>query len=155
MHAVLDSLDAVGGIYVGMFLFAMLSGVFFLASCEAALIAFTAAATYSLPKLFALAVIVALGQSVTHALLYKGARAAADRPTRLDAQIKKARALGERWKKSELALIALGATAGVPPQALIAVLAGVVGIRFRTFMAISLPGRIARFATIVAVVHLF
>ena len=159
MQAVLDSLDAFGGIYVAMFLFAMLSGVFFLASSEAALIAFATASAYGAPKLVVLAVIVALGQSTTHALLYQSARglakAGAKRRPRLDAQIAKARALGERWQKSELLLIALGATVGVPPQALIALLAGVIGIRFRTFVAIDVPGRILRFVTIVLVAHLF
>ena len=72
----------------------------------------------------------------------------------LDAKIAKARALGERWQKSELLLIALGATVGVPPQVLIAMLAGTIGIRFRTFVAIDVPGRIARFATIVVLARL-
>lgn len=155
MQAVLDSLDAVGGLYVGLFLFAMLSGVIFLASCEAALIALATASSFGWPKLVALALIVAAGQSTTHALLYKAARRVADRPSRLEARIAKARALGERWKKSELALVVLGATVGVPPQALVAVFAGVIGIRFRTFMAISVSGRIVRFVTIVLVAHLF
>ncbi|HUJ57529.1 MAG TPA: hypothetical protein VLX92_03525 [Kofleriaceae bacterium] len=52
-------------------------------------------------------------------------------------------------------LIALGATVGVPPQALIAPCARVIGIRFRTFVTIDVAGRIARFTTIVLVAHLF
>jgi membrane protein YqaA with SNARE-associated domain len=159
LQDILHSLDAIGGIYVAMFLFAMLSGVLVLASCEAALIALATASPYSWPQLLLLAVIVALGQSVTHALLYQSARglasAGAKRRPRLEARIAKARALGARWEKSELALIALGATVGIPPQALVALFAGVIGFRFRTFMAISVVGRIARFTAIVAVAHLF
>lgn len=159
MQSALHSLDSFGGIYVAMFLFAMLSGVFPLASSEAALIAFGATNTYDWPKLVVLAVIVALGQSVTHALVFESARGlskvgARSRP-KMEAKIAKARALGERWKKSELLLIALGATVGVPPQVLIAMLAGVIGIRLRTFVAIDVPGRIARFVTIVLVANLF
>lgn len=159
MQSVLHTLDGYGGIYIAMFLFAILSGVFPLANSEAALIALGAASSYEWPKLVALAIIVALGQSVTHATLYlsaKGlARAGAKRRPRLEARIAKARELGARWQKSELLLIALGAVVGIPPQALVAMFAGVIGIRFRTFVAIDLTGRIVRFTTIVLVAHLF
>jgi len=158
MESVLSTLDSFGGIYVAMFLFAMLSGVFFLANSEAALIALGAASSYDWPKLIILAVIVALGQSTTHALMFHSARglakAGAKRRPRLEARIAKARALGERWQKSELLLITLGATIGIPPQVLVAMFAGVVGIRFRTFVAIDVAGRIARFVTIVVVARL-
>jgi membrane protein YqaA with SNARE-associated domain len=159
VQSVLHTLDGYGGIYIAMFLFAILSGVFPLANSEAALIALGAASSYEWPKLVALAIIVALGQSVTHATLYlsaKGlARAGAKRRPRLEARIAKARELGARWQKSELLLIALGAVVGIPPQALVAMFAGVIGIRFRTFVAIDLTGRIVRFTTIVLVAHLF
>ena len=158
MESVLHTLDSFGGIYVAMFLFAMLSGIFPLANSEAALIAFGAASHYEWPKLIALAVVVALGQSVTHAILFQSARglanAGAKKRPRLEARIAKARELGARWQKSELLLIALGATVGIPPQVLVALFAGVIGIRFRTFVMIDVLGRIARFVTIVVLAHL-
>ena len=158
MHGVLHALDNFGGIYVAMFVFAIISGVFPLANSEAALIALGAASEYETPKLIVLAVIVALGQSVTHALLYQSARslakAGAKRRPKLEARIAKAHAIGERWHKSELLMISLGATVGIPPQALVALFAGVIGIRFRTFVAIDVAGRIARFITIVLVAHI-
>lgn len=153
----LDSLDAFGGIYVALFLFAILSGVFFLANAETALIAIGAKSTYAWPKLIVLAIIVALGQCVMHALLFQSgrglAKAGAKKRPRLEARLAKARELGAKWQKSELSLIALGATVGVPPQALIALLAGAIGIKFRTFVAIDIPGRILRFVTIVVIAH--
>lgn len=159
VHSVLDALDGFGGIYVAMFLFAILSGIFFLANSEAALIALGAASSYPTWKLIVLAVIVALGQSVTHAIVFQSARAmskaGAKRRPKLEARIAKARELGAKWQKSELLLIALGATVGIPPQVLVALLAGVIGIRFRTFVSIDVAGRIARFVTIVLVAHLF
>ncbi len=159
MEAVLDSLDSFGGIYIALFLFAIVSGVFPLANSEAALIALGAGSTYEWPKLVVLAVIVALGQSVTHAMVFQSARGlakvGAKRRPKLEARIAKARELGARWQKSELLLITLGATVGFPPQVLVALLAGVIGIRFRTFVAIDVTGRIARFTTIVLVAHLF
>lgn len=159
VQSMLDALGSFGGIYVAMFLFAMLSGVFPLTNSEAALIALGAASSYAWPKLVVLAVITALGQSTTHALLFQSARGLAKvgakkRPW-LEAKIERARALGARWQKSELGMIALGATIGIPPQALVALLAGVIGIRFRTFVTIDVAGRIARFTTIVLVAHLF
>jgi membrane protein YqaA with SNARE-associated domain len=159
VHGVLEALDSFGGIYVAMFLFAILSGIFPLANSEAALIALGVASSYAWPKLIVLAVIVALGQSVMHAILFHTARgvakAGAKKRPKLEARIEQARALGKKWEKSELLLIALGATVGIPPQALIAILAGVLGIRFRTFAAIDVTGRIARFVTIVLVAHMF
>jgi membrane protein YqaA with SNARE-associated domain len=159
VQSVLHSLDSFGGIYVALFLFAMLSGVFPLASSELALVTFATATDFGVPKLLLLAVIVALGQSAVHAMLDESARglakAGAQRRPKLEARIAKARELGKRWEKSELSLIALGAVIGVPPQALIALVAGAIGIRFRTFMAISVSGRIVRFTTVVLVAHLF
>lgn len=158
MHSLLATLESHGGIYLAVFLFAMLSGVFVLASSEAMLIAFGAASSYGWPTLVLLAAIVALGQSVTHAMVFQSGRGLAAVGARgspkLEARLVKARALGARWENSERLLIALGATIGIPPQVLIALLAGVVGIRFRTFVTIDVAGRILRFTTIVVVARL-
>lgn len=158
MQSVLDSLDAFGGIYLAMFVFAMISGVFPLANSELALGALGAASHYHWPHLILLAVIVALGQSTTHSILFHLSRSVAKvgakkRPW-LEKRLEKAHALGEKWKASEVLLMILGATIGIPPQVLIAILAGAIGIKFRTFLTIDVLGRIARFATIVAVAHL-
>jgi membrane protein YqaA with SNARE-associated domain len=158
VQSVLDSLDAFGGIYVAMFLFAMLSGVFPVANSEAAVIALGATSNYGWPKLLVIVLIVALGQVVTHSILFHMARGLAKvgakkRPW-LDARLAKARALGEKWKASEVLLMILGATIGFPPQILIAILAGAIGIRFRVFLTIDVLGRIARFATLAAVARL-
>lgn len=157
MQSILDTLDSVGGIYVALFLFAILSGVFPLTNSEAALITLGAASSYGTPKLILLAVIVALGQSVTHVMLYQSAKGlakvGAKRRPKLEARIAKAHELGMRWQKSELLLISLSSTVGIPPHALVALFAGVIGVRFRTFLAISVTGRIARFVTIVLVAH--
>jgi membrane protein YqaA with SNARE-associated domain len=158
VQSLLQSLDGFGGIYVAMFLFAVLSGVFPLANSEAAMIALGAVSSYSVPKLIVLATLTALGQSVTHASVYLSARglakAGAKRRPRLEARIAKAREIGERWQKSELLLIALGATVGIPPQVLVAMFAGVIGIRLRTFMSIDIAGRTARFVAIVMAAYL-
>jgi membrane protein YqaA with SNARE-associated domain len=159
VQSVLQALDGFGGIYVALFLFAMLSAVFPIASSELALVTFATAAGFGVPKLLVLALIVALAQSSVHAMLYQSAKglakAGAQRRPKLEARIAKARQLAARWEKSELSLIALGATVGVPPLALIALVAGAIGVRFRTFILIGVFGRILRFSTIVLVAHLF
>lgn len=158
MQSLLHSLDAFGGIYVAMFVFAMISGVFPLANSEIALGALGASSHYSWPQLIVLAVIVAAGQSTTHAILFQLSRSAASAGSKrrpwIEKRLAKAHALGEKWKASEVLLMVLGATIGIPPQILIAILAGAIGIRFRVFIAIDFPGRIARFAFIVAIAHL-
>lgn len=158
MQSVLDALDGFGGVYLALFVIGILSGVFPLTNSEAALIAIGAGSSYAWPKLVVLAVIVALGQSITHATMYFSARglakAGAKRRPWIEKRVAKAHELAARWQKSELLLIALGATIGIPPQLLVAVVAGVVGIRFRTFTLIDISGRIARFTTIVLVAHL-
>jgi len=158
MHSLLGTRAGQGGIYVAMFLFALRSGVFPLASSEAAMIGLGAASSYGWPQLLVLAGIVAIGQSVTHAMVFQSGRglahAGATRSPALEARLVKARALGVRWENSERLLIALGATVGIPPQVLIALLAGAIGIRLRTFVAIDVSGRILRFTTIVVVAHL-
>jgi membrane protein YqaA with SNARE-associated domain len=158
LQSALDTLDGFGGVYLAMFLIAILSGVFPLTNSEAVLIALGAGSSYEWPKLVVLAIIAAFGQSITHASVFFSARglakAGAKRRPWLEAKIAKAHELAARWKKSELLLIVLGATVGIPPQFLVAIVAGVVGIRFRTFAMIDFPGRIVRFTTIVLVAHL-
>jgi membrane protein YqaA with SNARE-associated domain len=81
------------------------------------------------------------------------AKAGAKKRPWIEKRLAKAHALGEKWKASEVMLITLGATVGVPPQILIAILAGAIGIKFRVFLTIDVLGRIARFATFVAGAH--
>ncbi len=158
MQSVLDTLDGFGGVYLAVFVIAILSGVFPLTNAEATMIALGAGSSYEWPKLVALAVITALGQSITHASVYFSARgiasASAKKRPRLEAKIAKAHELAKRWEKSEISLMVLGATVGIPPQVLVAIVAGVIGIRFRTFVLIDIGGRIVRFTTIVLVAHL-
>lgn len=156
--SVLADLEAFGGLHVALFLYAMLSGVFPLTSSEAAVIALAAAGAYAPVTLLGFVVVIALGQAATHALLFRAAKGAAavgarKRP-KLEAKIAKARELGERWHKSEILLLILGATVGVPPQMLVALCAGVIGVRLRTFLVIDVLGRIVRFATIAFIVQL-
>lgn len=157
MQSALDALDGFGGVYMALFVVAILSGVFPLTNAEAAMIAIGAGSSYGVMKLLVLAVIVALGQAVTHTILFMAARgmtkAGARKRPWLEKRVIQARAIAEKWKKSEIMLMIAGATLGFPPQALVAIAAGIVGISYRLFLAIDLCGRVVRFGGIALVAH--
>jgi len=156
VQSVFDTLNSVGGIYVAMFVVAVISGVFPLVNSELALVAL-ARTVDSWPKLIVVGVIVALGQTVTHATLFESARSLTKlgekRRQRFEARIARAREVVNKWQTSELLLLASAATVGLPPMMLVAVVGGALGIRFRTFVLIGLTGRVARFTTIVILAH--
>lgn len=157
MQGVLDALDGFGGVYLAVFVFGILSGVIPITNSEVLMAALGAGSTYGWPKLVLLAVLVAMGQSVTHAALYVTARgitrAGTSKSPTWEARIAKAHELAERWKKSELLMLIGGATIGVPPQVLVATVAGAIGIPFRTFVTIDVIGRSIRFAAIALLAH--
>jgi membrane protein YqaA with SNARE-associated domain len=148
---VLQSLEAAGGIYVALFVVALISGVFPLVNSEVAL-ALTAMAIDSQPKAIVLAIIVALGQSIMHSTLFfsgRGlAKVGAKRRPKLEAQLEKARTLVAKWGNKWLLLITLAATIGFPPMILVALAAGALGVRYPMFVTLDVSGRIARFITI-------
>ncbi|MFN0246963.1 MAG: VTT domain-containing protein [Kofleriaceae bacterium] len=158
MHAVLDALDGFGGVYVAVFVYGILSGVIPVTNSEVLMAALGAGSSYGVPKLLVLAFLVAVGQAVTHAALYGTARglakAGTSRSPKLEARIAKAHEVAEKWKKSELLMLVGGATIGVPPQVLVATVAGTIGIPFRTFATIDVLGRFVRFAIIGLVAYL-
>lgn len=153
-----ESLDQLGGIYVAMFAVAVISGVFPLVNSEVTLTAL-ALLRPSWPEVLALAVITAAGQTITHATLFQSSRGltklGAKKRPRLEAKIAKAHAVIARWQKSELLLIVSAATIGLPPMVLVALVAGALEVRFRTFVALGFTGRIARFTLLVVIARAF
>jgi membrane protein YqaA with SNARE-associated domain len=154
---VLESLEAGGGIYIAMLVIAVISGVFPLVNSELALgtLAVRGAST---GQLVVLAVIVAIGQTITHTTLYVSAKQLATigekRRQKLHERIERARAVVARWGDRSLLALFSSATLGLPPMMLVAVVAGALGIRLRTFIVIGLAGRVLRFAAIVVAASL-
>jgi len=148
---VLESLQASGGIYIAMLVIAVISGVFPLVNSELAL-GTLAVRGASISQLVVLAVIVAVGQTITHTTLYVSAKRLATlgeaRRQKLHERIERARAVVARWGNRSLLALFSSATLGLPPMMLVAVVAGALGIRLRTFIAIGLVGRVLRFAAI-------
>jgi membrane protein YqaA with SNARE-associated domain len=151
---VLDSLHAVGGTYVAMFVVALISGVFPLVNSEITL-GVLAMNIDSLPESLALAAIVAVGQTITHSTLFLSARGVtelgAKRRHTFEARIARARAIVERWRDRWMLLLFAAATLGLPPMMLVSVAAGAFGFRFRTFVIVGLIGRVIRFGSIAVV----
>lgn len=147
----LESLQASGGIYVAMLVVAVVSGVFPLVNSELALATIAISGT-SMGQLVVLAAIVAFGQTITHTTLYVSAKSLATlgekRRATLHARIERARVAVARWGDRSLLLLFASATLGLPPMMLVAVVAGALGIRLRTFVLIGLAGRALRFAAI-------
>lgn len=147
----LESLQASGGIYIAMLVVAVVSGVFPLVNSELAL-ATIAISGASIGQLVVLAAIVAVGQTLTHTTLYLSAKRLAalgeKRRETLHARIERARTAVARWGDRSLLLLFASATLGLPPMMLVAVVAGALGIRLRTFVLIGFAGRVLRFAAI-------
>ena len=60
----------------------------------------------------------------------------------------------DRWRGSEPALLFVSSSVGLPPLAIVSVVAGLVGMRARTFLVIGFAGRLLRFAVVLAAPHL-
>jgi membrane protein YqaA with SNARE-associated domain len=148
---VLEALQASGGIYVAMFVVAVVSGVFPLVNSEIAL-ATIALSGASIGQLLPLAAIIAVGQTITHTTLYLSAQKLTtfgeQRRAKLHARIDRARVVVARWGDRSLLVLAASATVGLPPMMLVAVVSGALGIRLRTFVLIGLAGRVLRFAAL-------
>ena len=154
----LESFEAVGGIYVAMFAIAVVSGIFPIVNSEVALVGATLA-TGSLPTALTLAVLMAIGQSISHGTLFFAGRGIANatskRREKLEAKLTKARALVARWGDKWLLMIAAAALFGIPPMILVALAAGALGgVRYRALVAIGLTGRMLRFVAIALTTYL-
>ena len=104
----LETLQATGGIYFGFFAFAVISGLFPVANIEFAF-GYVVYAIDDLPRAFAIAVLIAIGQTIGHSVVYFSARGvttlSAKRREKLQAKLARARAVVERWRDRWLLLL--------------------------------------------------
>jgi membrane protein YqaA with SNARE-associated domain len=147
-----SDLDAIVGIYLASFAIAIVSGVFPLVNAEAYLIGVVLATGAEVPHAIVLAILVACGQMVANSVLFHAARGVTNlggrRRQKLEERIMRARVAVAKWGNKKFALLCTSATLGLPPFLLTSVAAGALEIRFRTFFAIGLAGRIVRFAAV-------
>jgi membrane protein YqaA with SNARE-associated domain len=142
------------GVYAGMLIIAVVSGFVFVLPVEVVLAA-VVVVVGNLPLAIALGVIAAAGQMIAKGVLYKGAqRATAIGPPKPNGRLARAKKWIARWEDKPIGMTFVSGVVGIPPLVLVAPLAGVLGIRFRSFMAAGMAGRTIRFVTL-AVITLY
>lgn len=149
----IDSIEASVGIYLATLIVSVLSGLVPIINGEVYLVAAILVAgdpTISI----VLALIVAAGQMIAKIGLYYAAKGAGElgTRTRFAQSLAKARALVERWENKPLTLLFVSAVFGLPPFYLVSLLAGLVGIRLRTFLLLGIVGRVIRFVALALLV---
>jgi membrane protein YqaA with SNARE-associated domain len=146
----LETLGAELGIYAGTLVVCFISGLVPVVNAEAWLVAVTILVADAAP-LPAVVVLAAAGQMAAKSVLYFSANGVLRLPTgRYREKVEKARAALERWKRRPNLLLFTSASVGLPPLYVTTLLAGGLGYRYRSFLAIGMLGRAARFAVIVA-----
>ncbi len=149
----IDSIEATVGIYLATLIISVLSGLVPVVNGELYLIAAIVVADDPVVALV-LAVIVALGQMIAKIGLYYAARGATElgRSTRLGAKLERAQLLARRWQGKPLTLLFVSAVTGLPPFYLVSLLAGLLRIRFGTFLLLGIIGRVIRFVALALIV---
>jgi membrane protein YqaA with SNARE-associated domain len=150
---VFDSIEASVGIYLATLIASVLSGLVPVVNGEIYLVAAILLARDPGVGL-ALALIMAVGQMIAKIVLYHAARGAGQlgRSTRFGDKLERARQLVERWQGKPLTLLFVSSVTGLPPFYLVSLLAGLVGIRFGTFLLLGLAGRAIRFVALALLV---
>ena len=148
-----DSIVAALGIYAGTLVVGVLSGLVPVINGEVFLVG-VVLITGQLWPAIALALLVAVGQMIAKVILYKGVERASEagKQTRFGAKLDKARAKIEKWQDKPYAVTFISAITGLPPFYLVTLIAGALGVRFRTFILIGIVGRVIRFVVIALLV---
>ena len=149
----IDSIEASVGIYLATLVVSVLSGLVPVINGELYLIAAILVAGDPTVALV-LAAIVAVGQMIAKVVLYYTARGATElgRSTRFGAKLAQAQQLVARWRGKPLTVLFLSAVTGLPPFYLVTLLAGLLGIRFGTFLLLGIAGRLIRFIALALLV---
>jgi membrane protein YqaA with SNARE-associated domain len=153
VRALVDSIVAALGIYAGTLAVGVLSGLIPLINGEIYLVG-VVLLTGKLWPAIVLALLVAVGQMIAKVVLYKAASGATElgKTSKLGRKIEAARTKLEKWKDKPLAVTFISAITGLPPFYLVTLLAGALGVRFRTFIILGIIGRILRFVAIALIV---
>lgn len=150
-----DGLLAALGLYGATFAIAFIAGMFPIVSIELFLVGLTA---WGAPPyvLVAAVAIAAVGHQLAKTLTYYAGAGVFELPRgKLRQRIAAARARIEGWKRQRLMLL-VAATTGLPPLYVLGFVARpLMKLDLATFTAISMGGRVARYAALVAVAGLF
>lgn len=149
----LESIVAALGIYAGTLAVGVLSGLVPIVNGELYLIGVVLLTGEVWPAIL-LAGLVAVGQMIAKVVLYKAAHGAGNvgKDSKLGKKIEKWRAKIDKWQDKPLAITFVSALTGLPPFYVITLIAGALGVRFRTFMILGIIGRLIRFVAIALIV---
>jgi membrane protein YqaA with SNARE-associated domain len=148
----MESLAGTVGIYAATLIVGVVSGLVPVVNGELYLIS-AVIITYDPTTGIVLAVLLAIGQMIAKVVLYQAARRAGDAGHgRFHAKIERARAKVAQWRDKPLALTFVSSIVGLPPFYLVTLVAGIVKVRFVTFLWLGLVGRTIRFLAIALVV---
>jgi membrane protein YqaA with SNARE-associated domain len=156
VRSLLDSIVAALGIYGGTLVVGVLSGLIPIINGELFLIGVVLLSGEVGPAIV-LAVLVAVGQMIAKIILYKMAHGATGlgKESRFGKKLEAAKAKVEKWKEKPLAITFVSALTGLPPFYIVTLLAGVLGVRFRTFLLLGIIGRVVRFVALALLVLWF
>lgn len=148
-----DSIVAALGIYAGTLAIGVLSGLVPVINGELYLAGVVLVSGKVWPAVV-LALLVAVGQMIAKVVLYKAAHGATElgKDSRLGRKIERARDKIERWREKPLAVTFVSAITGLPPFYIVTLLAGALGVRFRTFLVLGIIGRVVRFVTLALII---
>lgn len=152
-----DSLLATVGLYGATLAVAFLAGMFPLLSIEVFLVGVAVTLHLGTGVLVALIAIAAIGHQIAKTVTYYAGAGALEVPRgKVRERIEAARQRIDRWNRRPRLMLLASATTGLPPLYLMGFIAQpLLKMQLGTFTAISLAGRIGRYATLVAAARLF
>jgi membrane protein YqaA with SNARE-associated domain len=132
-------------VLLGTFAFALAGGIVPVLNVEAYLVSLSALSPGA--PVWPVALAAALGQMTAKSLLYFAGRGVVRLPLcRMAQRIEAASARLAASPHGSLAVVTASAVTGVPPFYATSVAAGVLRVRFTSFLAVGLAGRLLRFA---------
>lgn len=151
----MDGIVEAVGIYAATIIVGVLSGLVPVVNGELFMLgAIELLADDDLPGALAIALLMAIGQMIAKVVLYQAARKATDAGTgRIARKLKEARVRVAKWRNKPLTILVLSAVLGLPPFYLVTLAAGILEIRFATFLWIGLLGRVVRFVVLALIIH--
>jgi membrane protein YqaA with SNARE-associated domain len=149
---VVDSLQATLGLYGATFVVAFIAGMFPPFSIEAFLIG-AAAWGVEPPILAVLIAIAGVGHQIAKTITYYAGAGAFELPRgRVRERIEAAKARIDRWNRRPRLIMFIAAATGLPPLYVLGFIARpLMKMSIATFTAISLTGRLLRYAALVVV----
>jgi membrane protein YqaA with SNARE-associated domain len=148
----MDSIVQALGIYAATLVVGVLSGLIPIVNGELFLIG-VILATDDPPVALAVAVLMAVGQMIAKIILYKAACKATDLGRgRFAAKLQAARERTEKWKNKPLSVTFISAIFGLPPFYIVTLVAGILKVRFISFLWLGIVGRVIRFVALALIV---